>query len=127
MRPCIILEKRRGTNHASLVAAKYYQPRASFDANRNVNLHSQVLAILTSFPEHRVVIGVDSLGKEDLLVAIATRLHTKVWNPVFFPVCGKLYSLFENLSMFARQPPLWCLRQGGCTRARNLDFFPSQS
>ncbi|EOX99251.1 DNA repair metallo-beta-lactamase family protein, putative isoform 1 [Theobroma cacao] len=39
----------------------------------------QVVDIITSHPEHDIIIGVDTLGKEDLLLHISNALNTKIW------------------------------------------------
>ena len=49
----------------------------------------QVCAILEAHPRHQVLIGVDSLGKEDLLVSIATRLQTKVGHTLLSRITGE--------------------------------------
>jgi len=40
--------------------------------------NSQVIEIIASHPEHDIIIGIDSLGKEDLLLQISHCLKTKV-------------------------------------------------
>ncbi|XP_078436695.1 DNA repair metallo-beta-lactamase family protein [Wolffia australiana] len=39
----------------------------------------QVIDIVNRHPDHEIVIGVDTLGKEDLLVQISQAFNTKVW------------------------------------------------
>ncbi|GLT87007.1 hypothetical protein SLE2022_051120 [Rubroshorea leprosula] len=39
----------------------------------------QVVDIIASHPDHDIIIGIDSLGKEDLLLHIAQALDTKIW------------------------------------------------
>ncbi|KAI4383291.1 hypothetical protein MLD38_009147 [Melastoma candidum] len=39
----------------------------------------KVIDIILSHPNHDVIIGIDSLGKEDLLVYIAQKLNVKIW------------------------------------------------
>ncbi|WCJ37657.1 5' exonuclease Apollo [Euphorbia peplus] len=39
----------------------------------------QVVDLIQSHPEHDVIIGIDSLGKEDLLLHISHKLNTKIW------------------------------------------------
>ncbi|CAH9094780.1 unnamed protein product [Cuscuta europaea] len=39
----------------------------------------QVLNIIASYPEHDIVIAIDSLGKENLLVYISRALKVKIW------------------------------------------------
>eukprot|EP01018_Ginkgo_biloba_P011581 Gb_11424 [translate_table: standard] len=39
----------------------------------------QVVDIISLYPEHDIVIGVDTLGKEELLLHIANVLKTKIW------------------------------------------------
>ncbi|XP_021857284.1 uncharacterized protein [Spinacia oleracea] len=39
----------------------------------------QVIEIIASHPEHDIVIGIDSLGKEDLLLEISRCLKMKIW------------------------------------------------
>jgi len=38
----------------------------------------QVIELIASHPEHDIIIGIDSLGKEDLLLRISHCLKTKV-------------------------------------------------
>jgi hypothetical protein len=40
--------------------------------------YMQVIDIIRSHPDHEVIIGVDTLGKEDLLLHISRALQTKV-------------------------------------------------
>nr|CAD1829411.1 unnamed protein product [Ananas comosus var. bracteatus] len=39
----------------------------------------QVVDIITRHPNHDVIIGIDTLGKEDLLLHISQALGTKIW------------------------------------------------
>ncbi|XWS68554.1 hypothetical protein CRYUN_Cryun04dG0099900 [Craigia yunnanensis] len=39
----------------------------------------QVVDIISSHPEHDIIIGIDTLGKEDLLLHISNALNTKIW------------------------------------------------
>ncbi|KAK1261046.1 DNA cross-link repair protein SNM1 [Acorus gramineus] len=39
----------------------------------------QVVDIISSYPKHDILIGIDTLGKEDLLVHISHALNTKIW------------------------------------------------
>ncbi|ERM98376.1 5' exonuclease Apollo [Amborella trichopoda] len=39
----------------------------------------QVIDVISSYPERDIVIGIDSLGKEDLLLRISEVLKTKIW------------------------------------------------
>lgn len=39
----------------------------------------QVIEIIASHPEHDIIIGIDSLGKEDLLLQISRVLKIKIW------------------------------------------------
>nr|XP_043608432.1 5' exonuclease Apollo [Erigeron canadensis] len=39
----------------------------------------QVVNIINSYPEHDIIIGVDTLGKEDLLLYISKMLNLKIW------------------------------------------------
>lgn len=39
----------------------------------------QVVNIIASHPEHDIVIGIDTLGKEDLLIHISRVLNIKIW------------------------------------------------
>ncbi|XVE49811.1 hypothetical protein DITRI_Ditri01bG0111500 [Diplodiscus trichospermus] len=39
----------------------------------------QVVDIINSHPEHDIIIGIDTLGKEDLLLHISHALNTKIW------------------------------------------------
>nr|KJB18720.1 hypothetical protein B456_003G066900 [Gossypium raimondii] len=39
----------------------------------------QVADIISSYPDHDIVIGIDTLGKEDLLLHISNALNVKIW------------------------------------------------
>ncbi|PON80512.1 Metallo-beta-lactamase [Parasponia andersonii] len=39
----------------------------------------QVVDLIASHPDHDIIIGIDSLGKEDLLLHISRVLHIKIW------------------------------------------------
>ncbi|XP_059661014.1 uncharacterized protein LOC132307313 isoform X1 [Cornus florida] len=55
----------------------YCNPSYSFPS-REVAAQ-QVVDIIASHPEHDVIIGIDTLGKEDLLLYISHVLKTKIW------------------------------------------------
>ncbi|KAK3018665.1 hypothetical protein RJ639_002807 [Escallonia herrerae] len=55
----------------------YCNPSYSFPS-REVAAQ-QVVDIITSHPEHDIVIGIDTLGKEDLLLYISRVLKMKIW------------------------------------------------
>ncbi|KAI3465672.1 hypothetical protein Pfo_022335 [Paulownia fortunei] len=55
----------------------YCNPRYSFPS-REVAAR-QVVDIITSHPKHEIIIGIDSLGKEDLLLYISCALNIKIW------------------------------------------------
>ncbi|KAK4420508.1 5' exonuclease Apollo [Sesamum alatum] len=55
----------------------YCNPRYSFPS-REVAA-KQVVDIITSHPKHEVIIGIDSVGKEDLLLYISRALNIKIW------------------------------------------------
>ncbi|XP_074305367.1 uncharacterized protein LOC141640487 [Silene latifolia] len=55
----------------------YCNPAYCFPT-RNVAAQ-QVIDIITSYPDHDIIIGIDSLGKEDLLISIAESLNIKIW------------------------------------------------
>lgn len=55
----------------------YYNPTYSFPS-REVAAQ-QVVDIIASHPEHDVIIGIDTLGKEDLLIYISHVLKIKIW------------------------------------------------
>ncbi|KAF8043184.1 hypothetical protein BT93_A1505 [Corymbia citriodora subsp. variegata] len=55
----------------------YCNPSYSFPSRRDAA--QQVVDIIASHPEHHVIIGIDTLGKEDLLVHIARVLKIKIW------------------------------------------------
>ncbi|ONK55909.1 uncharacterized protein A4U43_C10F2200 [Asparagus officinalis] len=55
----------------------YCNPSFSFPS-REVAAQ-QVIEIIARHPDHEVVIGIDTLGKEDLLLQIAEALNTKIW------------------------------------------------
>ncbi|XP_031472533.1 uncharacterized protein LOC116244818 [Nymphaea colorata] len=55
----------------------YCNPSFSFPPRKVAA--QQVVDIMTSHPHHDFVIGVDNLGKEDLLLHISQMLNTKIW------------------------------------------------
>ncbi|KAK6141131.1 hypothetical protein DH2020_025122 [Rehmannia glutinosa] len=55
----------------------YCNPRYAFPS-REVAAR-QVVDIITSHPKHEIIIGIDSLGKEDLLLYISRALNIKIW------------------------------------------------
>ncbi|KAI3728803.1 hypothetical protein L6452_17446 [Arctium lappa] len=55
----------------------YCNPSYSFPS-REVAAQ-QVVNIINSYPEHDIIIGIDSLGKEDLLLYISKMLKVKIW------------------------------------------------
>lgn len=64
---------REGMNYYLLVLLE--QLSHSFDF---IKTWLQVIDIIASHPKHHVIIGIDTLGKEDLLVHIARMLKIKV-------------------------------------------------
>ena len=38
----------------------------------------QIVVLIRDLPDHEVILGIDTLGKEDLLIYIARALKTKV-------------------------------------------------
>ncbi|XP_075503235.1 uncharacterized protein LOC142540759 [Primulina tabacum] len=55
----------------------YCNPKYSFPS-REVAAR-QVVDIITAHPDHEIIIGIDSLGKEDLLLYISCALSIKIW------------------------------------------------
>ncbi|KAK9052010.1 hypothetical protein SSX86_028638 [Deinandra increscens subsp. villosa] len=55
----------------------YCNPSYSFPS-REVAAQ-QVVNIINSYPEHDIIIGIDTLGKEDLLLYISKMLKVKIW------------------------------------------------
>ncbi|KZV52182.1 5' exonuclease Apollo [Dorcoceras hygrometricum] len=55
----------------------YCNPKYSFPS-REVAAR-QVVDIITAHPDHEIIIGIDSLGKEDLLLCISRALNIKIW------------------------------------------------
>ncbi|KAL3820987.1 hypothetical protein ACJIZ3_006892 [Penstemon smallii] len=55
----------------------YCNPKYSFPP-REVAA-KKIVDIINSHPEHQIVIGIDSLGKEDLLLYISRELNIKIW------------------------------------------------
>ncbi|XP_065851646.1 uncharacterized protein [Euphorbia lathyris] len=51
----------------------------SFDFPPREVAAKQVVDIIESHPGHDIIIGIDSLGKEDLLLHISHKLNTKIW------------------------------------------------
>ncbi|CAL8471325.1 g10867 [Coccomyxa elongata] len=57
----------------------YAHPRYDFPP-RSQACH-EVIKLVLSHPNHRIVLGVDSLGKEELLAAVAAAAGERVWVP----------------------------------------------
>ncbi|MCL7042800.1 hypothetical protein MKW94_006651 [Papaver nudicaule] len=55
----------------------YCNPSYSFP--RREVIARQIVKIIASHPEHDVIIAINTLGKEDLLLHIASALNTKIW------------------------------------------------
>ncbi|CAA2981385.1 5 exonuclease Apollo [Olea europaea subsp. europaea] len=55
----------------------YCNPRFSFPS-REVAAR-EIVDIINAHPEHDIIIGIDSLGKEDLLLYISRTLNIKIW------------------------------------------------
>ncbi|KAG8364636.1 hypothetical protein BUALT_Bualt18G0018000 [Buddleja alternifolia] len=55
----------------------YCNPRYSFPSRELAA--RQVVDIINSHPKHDIIIGIDSLGKEDLLLYISRALNIKIW------------------------------------------------
>ncbi|KAG8078157.1 hypothetical protein GUJ93_ZPchr0007g4005 [Zizania palustris] len=55
----------------------YCHPAVSFPPRPVVA--EQMVYIIRAHPDHEVIIGVDTLGKEDLLIHISRALQTKIW------------------------------------------------
>ncbi|KAL8267324.1 hypothetical protein R6Q59_004668 [Mikania micrantha] len=55
----------------------YCNPSYSFPS-REVAAQ-QVVNIINTYPEHDIIIGIDTLGKEDLLLYISKMLNIKIW------------------------------------------------
>ncbi|KAK7843495.1 uncharacterized protein LOC112032967 [Quercus suber] len=55
----------------------YCNPSYAFPSRAIVA--QQVIDIIVSHPEHDIIIGIDSLGKEDLLLHISHELKIKIW------------------------------------------------
>lgn len=68
----------------------------------------QVIEIIASHPDHDIIIGIDSLGKEDLLLQISQRLNIKVWTLRLWDV---LFSIITGLGKL-------CLKESG-----NASYF----
>ncbi|XP_028110503.1 5' exonuclease Apollo-like isoform X1 [Camellia sinensis] len=57
----------------------YCNPSYSFPSREVAAQQLQVVDVIASHPEHDIIIGIDSLGKEDLLLHIAQALKIKIW------------------------------------------------
>ncbi|XP_043708374.1 5' exonuclease Apollo-like [Telopea speciosissima] len=55
----------------------YCNPLYSFPSREAVA--QQVIDVIASHPEHDIIIGIDTLGKEELLVHISRALKIKIW------------------------------------------------
>jgi len=55
----------------------------------------QIIDIIAQHPDHEIIIGIDTLGKEDLLLQIAEALNIKVFAYVLL--------VWEFISLYAIQ------------------------
>nr|ACN36348.1 unknown [Zea mays] len=70
----------------------------------------QVIDIIRSHPDHEVIIGVDTLGKEDLLLHISRALQTKIWVWPQRLQTIHLLGIDENRDIFTTQTSLTRIR-----------------
>jgi DNA cross-link repair 1B protein len=55
----------------------YCHPKFVFPKQSDAIINIQ--SLITSFPGHNVILGLDSLGKEEILVSLAQTFQTKVF------------------------------------------------
>ncbi|KAL6853863.1 hypothetical protein ACP4OV_019892 [Aristida adscensionis] len=70
----------------------------------------QIVNIIRAHPDHEVVIGVDTLGKEDLLLHISRALETKIWVWPQRLQTIHLLGIDENQEIFTTQTSLTRVR-----------------
>ncbi|WVZ68576.1 hypothetical protein U9M48_017502 [Paspalum notatum var. saurae] len=70
----------------------------------------QMVNIIRAHPDHEVIIGVDTLGKEDLLLHIATALQTKIWVWPQRLLTMHLLGIDESHEIFTTQTSLTRIR-----------------
>ncbi|XP_038061101.1 5' exonuclease Apollo-like [Patiria miniata] len=83
----------------------FNNPRCRFPSRAECK--QKILEILARHPEHEVVLGVYTLGKEDLLLDIALALKTRV---VVSPARMRMLQVLEVLDVFTTD------KDGGCVR-----------
>ncbi|CAL4954193.1 unnamed protein product [Urochloa decumbens] len=70
----------------------------------------QMVNIIRAHPDHEVIIGVDTLGKEDLLLYISRALQTKIWVWPQRLQTMHLLGIDENRKIFTTQTSLTRIR-----------------
>jgi len=70
----------------------------------------QMVNIIRAHPDHEVIIGVDTLGKEDLLLHISRALQTKIWVWPQRLLTIHLLGIDENHEIFTTQTSLTRIR-----------------
>ncbi|KAL2945109.1 5' exonuclease Apollo [Bienertia sinuspersici] len=102
----MLLEALNGANVDVLYLDNTYCNPAYCFPTREVAAQ-QVIEIIASHPEHDIIIGIDSLGKEDLLLQIALGLKIKIW---VWPERLQMMHLLGYLDIFTTRTSLTRVR-----------------
>ncbi|KAL6614366.1 hypothetical protein ACP70R_036636 [Stipagrostis hirtigluma subsp. patula] len=86
----------------------YCHPSLNFPPRRVVA--EQIVNIIQAHPDHEIIIGVDTLGKEDLLLHISRALQTKIWVWPQRLQTIHLLGIDENQEIFTTQTSLTRVR-----------------
>uniref|UniRef100_A0ACD5WHW8 Uncharacterized protein n=1 Tax=Avena sativa TaxID=4498 RepID=A0ACD5WHW8_AVESA len=70
----------------------------------------QIVNVIQAHPDHEVIIGVDTLGKEDLLLHISRALQTKIWVWPQRLLTVHLLGIDDNHEIFTTQTSLTRVR-----------------
>ena len=70
----------------------------------------QIVDLICAHPDHEVILGIDTLGKEDLLLYIARALQTKIWVWPQRLLTMHLLGIDDNREIFTTQTSLTRVR-----------------
>lgn len=86
----------------------YCYPSLNFPPRRVVA--EQIVNIIQAHPDHEVIIGVDTLGKEDLLLHLSRALQMKIWVWPQRLLTMHLLGIDDNQEIFTTQTSLTRIR-----------------
>ncbi|KAF7038113.1 hypothetical protein CFC21_048336 [Triticum aestivum] len=86
----------------------YCHPSLNFPPRRVVA--QQIVDLIRAHPDHEVILGIDTLGKEDLLLYIARALQTKIWVWPQRLLTMHLLGIDDNREIFTTQTSLTRVR-----------------